>query len=151
MAQTESPDTGMSGTPARLRVGEDQDGAGTPVSGSTPPSDPRNAVSPAPASDISNPGSIHTDPDDDSRSVTKRELQRTRLHLKTMYAELRAAIAEEVTQREELEGRLVGRITTLGSQFDDLAGRVGNQLPPFSWRWPRATAQRAGIHHQRHG
>ena len=124
-------------------MSEDQDGAGTLASGSTLTSDPRIAVSPAPASNISDPGSIHTDPGGDSRPATRRELQRTRLHLKTMYAELRTAIAEELIQREKLENKLAGRITTLGGQFDkmeDLAGRVGEQLPLSSWR-SRATAQ----------
>ena len=73
-----------------------------------------------------------------SRPTTRRELQRTRVHLEAIYAELRSAIAEEVRQREGLEEKLVGRIITIGSQFDkmeSLAGRIGelsgqHELPP---------------------
>ena len=43
---------------------------------STPTGD-RSSVSPAPASNLSDPGSMHTDPEDDSRPATRRELQRT--------------------------------------------------------------------------
>ena len=44
-----------------------------------------------------------------------------------MYAELRSTIVEEVRQRELLESKLAGRISTIGAQFDrmeELAGRV---------------------------
>ena len=94
MAQTEGPDTGMSGTPTRQRRNEDEDGVmGTPGGGSTITSD-QPPVSPTPASINSESGFIRTDPDDDHRPAARREMCMVRHYVRAMYTTFRTGIAE---------------------------------------------------------
>ena len=72
-----------------------------------------------PVSQMSGLGSILTDPGDDSRAATKRELDRLRVTVRAMYAELRQTLAEEVRQREMLGDTIAERISTLAAQFDE--------------------------------
>ena len=85
----------------------EEEEAVAPVSTSTSTRDDRVGDPPTSASQVSGCGSLRTDPDDGSLSVTKNELTRTRQSigkaLKSTVHELHALIAEEVRQRDLLE------------------------------------------------
>ena len=84
----------------RTRAEEEEEGEVTPVSGSTATGDNVVGSSPNPASEVSGFGSVATDPDDDSRPVTKKELSRLRRVIEktpqTMFADLTSLITKEV-------------------------------------------------------
>ena len=73
-----------------------------------------------PASSPSELGSILSASDDDSRPVTKREIELVQVRIKGMFSNLRAALNEEVQRRDTVDTLVAGQIETLQSQLPAL-------------------------------
>ena len=73
-----------------------------------------------PASSPSELGSILSASDDDSRPVTKREIEVVQVRIKGMFSSLRAALNEEVQRRDTIDALVAGQIETLTSQMSAL-------------------------------
>ena len=88
----------------RYRTGRESEGALTPASASSP----------------SELGSILSASDDDSRPVTKREVELLRVQIKGMFSNLRTALNEEVQRRDTIDTLVAGQIEALQSQMPTL-------------------------------
>ena len=88
----------------RYRTGRESDGVLTPASRSSP----------------SELGSILSASDDDSRPVTKREVELLQVRIKGMFSNLRAALNDEVQRRDTVDTLVAGQIATLQSQMSAL-------------------------------
>ena len=73
-----------------------------------------------PASSPSELGSILSASDDDSRPVTKREIELVQVRIKGMFSNLRAALNDEVQRRDTIDALVAGQIETLTSQMSAL-------------------------------
>ena len=92
----------------RYRTGRESDGALTPASRSSP----------------SELGSILSASDDDSRPVTKREVELLQVRIKGMFSNLRAALNDEVQRRDTVDTLVAGQIETLQSQLPALNSQL---------------------------
>ena len=73
-----------------------------------------------PASSPSELGSILSASDDDSRPVTKREIELVQVRIKGMFSNLRTALNEEVQRRDTVDTLVAGQIEALQSQMPTL-------------------------------
>ena len=92
----------------RYRTGRESEGALTPASRSSP----------------SELGSILSASDDDSRPVTKREVELLQVRIKGMFSNLRAALNDEVQRRDTVDTLVAGQIETLQSQLPALNSQL---------------------------
>ena len=92
----------------RYRTGRESDGVLTPASRSSP----------------SELGSILSASDDESRPVTKREIELIQVRIKGMFSNLRAALNEEVQRRDTVDTLVAGQIETLQSQLPALSSQL---------------------------
>ena len=125
-----SSSEGSDGTPrrsSRIQAEEEERGEVTPISRSATASGAdQDGSSLSPASGGDGFSSVVTDPNDDSRPVTKKELTRFRRTVvktfQTMHTDLmnllNAEIADQNRQREELKDLLASRVSTLNSLMD---------------------------------
>ena len=72
------------------------------------------------ASSPSELGSILTASDDDTRPVTKREVELLQVRIEGMFSDLRAALNEEVQRRDTVDTLVAGQIATLQLQMSAL-------------------------------
>ena len=79
--------------------------------------EPDGALAPASRSSPSELGSILSASDDDSRPVTKREVELLQVRIKGMFSNLRAALNDEVQRRDTVDTLVAGQIETLQSQL----------------------------------
>ena len=77
-----------------------------------------------PASTPSELGSILSASDDDSRPVTKREVELLQVRIKGMFSNLRAALNEEVQRRDTVDTLVAGQIEALQSQMPALNSQL---------------------------
>ena len=124
---------------SRIGAEEEEQGGVTPISRSsaaTGPDHEGSALSPTSGADGFS--SVATDPHDDSRPITKRELTRfRRVVVKTfqtmnpdLMSLLNAEIADQNRQREELKDLLASRVSTLNSLMDTHVEEVLKQSAP---------------------
>ena len=73
-----------------------------------------------PASSPSELGSILSASDDDSRPVTKREVELLRVQIKGMFSNLRTALNEEAQRRDIVDTLVAGQLEALQSQMPTL-------------------------------
>ena len=95
-------------TPSQGSVGiqEEQEVGATPTRARRPES----VGASTPASSPSELGSILSASDDDSRPVTKREVELLQVRIKGMFSNLRAALNEEVQRRDTVDTLVAGQI-----------------------------------------
>ena len=112
---------------SRIRAEEEEQGGVTPISRSGTASGPdHEGSSLSPASGADGFSSVATDPNDDSRPITKKELTRFRRVVvktfQTMNTDLmnllRAEIDDQNRQREGLKDLLASRVSSLNSLMD---------------------------------
>ena len=124
---------------SRIRAEEEEQGEVTPISRSGTASGPdHEGSSLSPASGADGFSSVATDPNDDSRPVTKKELTRfRRVVVKTfqtmntdLMSLLKAEIEDQNRQREGLKDLLASRISTLNSLMDTHVEEVLKQSAP---------------------
>ena len=137
-----SSSEGSDGTPRRgprIRAEEEERGEVTPISRSATASGAdQDGSSLSPASGADGFSSVATDPNDDSRPITKKELTRFRRVVaktfQTMNSDLMSLIQAEIEdqnrQREGLKDLLASRISTLNSLMDTHVEEVLKQSAP---------------------
>ena len=81
---------------------------------------PESVGASTPASSPSELGSILSASDDDSRPVTKREVELLRVQIKGMFSNLRTALNEEVQRRDTVDTLVAGQLEALQSQMPTL-------------------------------
>ena len=113
---------------SRIRAEEEEQGEVTPISRSGTASGPdHEGSSLSPASGADGFSSVATDPNDDSRPITKKELTRfRRVVVKTfqtmnshLMSLIKAEIEDQNRERESLKDLLASRISTLNSLMDN--------------------------------
>ena len=97
----------------RIRNEEEEEQV-IPVRSSTTPGDGRVGTSPAPASKMFGFGSVSTDPDDDSRPITRKEFSRFRRTVEKTFKELFA----------DLTGRMAKNASALYAQIQFQQGAL---------------------------
>ena len=126
-----SSSEGSDATPrrgSRIRTEEEEQGGVTPISRSSAATGPdHEGSSLSPASGGDGFSSVATDPHDDSRPITKRELTRfRRVVVKTfqtmnndLMSLIKAEIEDQNREREALKDLLASRISTLNNLMDN--------------------------------
>ena len=109
-----TPDQGSAG------IQEEQEVGVTPTRARRPES----VGASTPASSPSELGSILSASDDDSRPVTKREIELVQVRIKGMFSNLRAALNDEVQRRDTIDALVAGQIETLTSQMSALKSQL---------------------------
>ena len=119
MTSSEIPGT-ITPSQGSLVIQEEQDVGVTPTRARRPES----VGGQPPASSPSELGSILSASDDDSRPVTKREIELLQVQLKGMFSNLRAALNDEVQRRDTIDTLVAGQIETLQSQMSALKSQL---------------------------
>ena len=121
---------------SRIRAEEEEQGGVTPISRSSAATGPdHEGSSLSPASGADGFSSVATDPNDDSRPITKKELTRfRRVVVKTfqtmnndLMSLIKAEIEDQNREREALKDLLASRISTLNSLMDNHVEEVLKQ------------------------